>query len=85
MSMMGFKKIDALPEQRHCGVYDEMLETVAKSTDIYALDVHDVKRCRSLCLTLRNRIKRLGLPCKVIVRNTTVCVVRDASKPMPID
>ena len=76
MNMMGFKKIDELPKQQHRGIYDDVLETVAKTADIYALDTNDVKRCQSLTVTLRNRIKKLGLPVKVIVRNTTICVVR---------
>jgi len=75
-NMMGFHKIEKLPEQRHRGIYDDVLETVARTADIYALDTHDVKRCQSLTVTLRNRIKKLGLPVKVIVRNTTICVVR---------
>lgn len=82
-NMMGFKKIDKLPKQRHRGIYDDMLETVAESADIYALDTHDVKRCQSLTATLRNRIKKLGLPVKVIVRGTTVCVVHVAPSGMP--
>lgn len=75
MSMMGFKKIDELPKMRHRGVYDDVLETVARTADIYALDTHDIKRCKSLAATLRNRAKNLGLPVKVIIRDTTVCVV----------
>lgn len=75
-NMMGFRRIDKLPEQRHRGIYDDVLETVAKTADMYALDTNDVKRTQSLTVTLRNRIKKLGLPVKVIVRNTTVCVVR---------
>lgn len=75
-NMMGFHKIDKLPEQRHRGIYDDVLETVAKTADMYALDTNDVKRTQSLTVTLRNRAKKLGLPVKVIVRNTTICVVR---------
>lgn len=78
MNMMGFKKIDKLPKQQRRGIYDDVLETVAKTADIYALDTNDVKRCQSLTVTLRNRIKKLGLPVKVIIRNTTVCVVRNS-------
>lgn len=85
MNMMGFKKIDKLPEQKHRGVYDGVLETVAKTADIYALDTQDVKRCQSLTVTLRNRAKKLGLPVKVIVRGTMVCIVRQSplSKDLP--
>lgn len=84
-NMMGFKKIDKLPKQSHRGVYDEVLETVAKTADMYALDTHDVKRCKSLTATLRSRIKKLGLPVKVIIRDTTVCVVHVAPKVVGID
>lgn len=77
-NMMGFHKIDKLPEQRHRGIYDDVLETVARTADIYALDTNDVKRTKSLTVTLRNRAKKLGLPIKIIVRNTTVCVVRNS-------
>ena len=80
MSMMGFKKIDELPKMKHKGVYDDVLETVARTADIYALDTHDIKRCNSLYTTLRNRIQKLGLPVKVIIRGTTVCVVRNTPK-----
>lgn len=78
MSMMGFKKIDELPKMKHKGVYDDVLETVARTADIYALDTHDIKRCKSLAATLRNRAKNLGLPVKVIIRDTTVCIVRNS-------
>jgi len=74
-NMMGFKKIDRLPERKRRGVYDDVLETVAKTADMYALDTHDIKRCKSLVATLRARIKNLDLPVKVIIRDTTVCVV----------
>ena len=79
-NMMGFKKIDKLPEQSRRGVYDDVLETVAKTADMYALDTHDIKRCNSLYSTIRNRIQKLGLPVKVIVRGTTVCIVRSVPK-----
>lgn len=84
-NMMGFKKIDKLPKRSRRGVYDEMLETVAKTADMYALDTHDVKRCNSLAAMLRSRIKKLRLPVKVIVRDTTVCVVHAAPKVVSID
>lgn len=79
-NMMGFKKIDSLPKQSRRGVYDDVLETVAKTADMYALDTHDIKRCNSLYSTLRNRVQKLGLPVKVITRGTTVCVVRSTPK-----
>ena len=79
-NMMGFKKIDSLPKHSRRGIYDDVLKTVANTADMYALDTHDIKRCNSLYTTLRNRIKKLGLPVKVIVRGTTVCVVRNMPK-----
>lgn len=82
-NLMGFKKIDQLPEMRHRGVYDELLETVTKTADMYALDTNDIKRAKSLVATLRNRAKKLRLPIKVIIRDTTVCVVR--SMPLVIE
>ena len=84
-NMMGFKKIDCLPRQRHRGVYDDVLEAVAKTADMYALDTNDVKRCKSLATILRTRAKKLGLPVKVIIRDTTVCVVRKMPKVMDAD
>lgn len=77
-NMMGFKKVDKIPEVEHRGIYDNVLETVAKTADIYALDTNDVKRCHSLTMTLRNRAKKLGLPVKVIMRGTMVCLVRNS-------
>lgn len=77
-NMMGFKKISKLPERKHRGVYDDMLMLVAKTADIYALDTHDIKRCKSLSATLRSRIRKLGLPVKVINRDTMVCVMHNS-------
>lgn len=83
MNLMGFRKIDKLPKECHRGIYDNVLETVARTADMYALDTNDVKRAKSLVTTLRSRAKKLGLPVKVILRNTTVCVVR--SMPLVIE
>ncbi len=82
-NMMGFKKIDKLPKQGRHGIYDDVLETVAKTADMYALDTNDVKRCKSLAATLRSRIKKLRLPVKIIIRNTTICVVH--TSPLTTD
>ena len=76
MSLMGFKKIDKLPPRPHRGVYDDLLEAVANTADMYALDTKDAKRTVSLRVTLRNRAKKLGLPIKTMQRGTTVIVVR---------
>ena len=73
---MGFKKIDKLPERKRRSIYDDVIELVARTADMYALDTKDVKRCNSLTNTLRLRIKKLGVPVKVIVRDTMVCLVR---------
>lgn len=75
-NLMGFHKIKDLPPRPHRGVYDDLLEAVASSADMYALDTKDAKRTASLGATLRNRAKKLGLPVKVIKRGTTVIVVR---------
>lgn len=75
-NLMGFKKIDKLPPRPHRGVYDDLLETVASSADMYALDVKDAKRATSLRVTLKQRGKKLGLPIKIMQRGTTVIVVR---------
>lgn len=82
-NLMGFKKVDKLPECSHRGVYDELLETVARTADIYTLDTNDKKRATSLVVTLRNRAKKLGLPVKALTRGTVVCVVR--STPLVIE
>lgn len=79
-NMMGFKKIDKIPKQSRRGIYDDVLETVARTADMYALDMHDIKRCHSLYATLSHRIKKLGLPVKVIIRGTMVCVMRNVPK-----
>lgn len=76
MNTMGFKKIDKLPERKRRSIYDDVIELVARTADMYALDTKDVKRCNSLTNTLRLRIKKLGVPVKVIVRDTMVCLVR---------
>lgn len=75
-NLMGFHKIKSIPPRSHRGVYDDLLETVASSADVYALDTKDAKRTASLVITLRNRAHKLGLPVKVIKRGTTVIVVR---------
>lgn len=75
-NLMGFHKIKSIPPRSHRGVYDDLLETVASSADVYALDVKDIKRATSLRVTLRNRGKKLGLPIKTMQRGTTVIVVR---------
>lgn len=75
-NLMGFRKIDKLPKRKYHGMYDDVLETVARTADIYAIDTNDIKRCKSLIATLRVRIKKLGLPVKVVARDTTVCLVR---------
>ena len=75
-NLMGFKKIDKLPKRKYHGMYDDVLETVARTADMYALDTNDIKRSKSLIATLRVRIKKLGLPVKVVARDTTVCLVR---------
>lgn len=76
-NLMGFKKIDCLPERR--SVYDDVIEKVIETGDIYALDTHDAKRATSLCKTIRNRIRVCGYDAKVIVRGNVVCVVAKPS------
>ena len=76
MNLMGFKKIDKMPPRPHRGVYDDLLEAVANTADMYALDTKDAKRTVSLRVILRNRAKKLGLPVKIMQRGTTVIVVR---------
>lgn len=78
-NLMGFHKIKNLPPRQRRGVYDDLLEAVASSADMYALDVKDAKRAVSLRVTLRERGKKLGLPIKTMQRGTTVIVVRSTS------
>lgn len=74
-NMMGFKKVDAIPQRKRRGVYDDVIEEVAKTGDIYVLDTHDVKRAQSLKGTIQYRIKALDANVKVILRDTKVCLV----------
>lgn len=74
-NMMGFKKVDAIPERKRRGVYDDVIEEVANTGDIYVYDTHDIKRASSLQTTLRYRIRKLGVSVKVLTRDTKVCLV----------
>lgn len=74
-NMMGFKKVDKIPERKRRGIYDDVIEEVAKTGDIYVLDTNDVKRAQSLKGTIQYRIKVLDANVKVILRDTKVCLV----------
>lgn len=74
-NMMGFRKVDAIPQKKRRGVYDDVIEEVARTGDIYVLDTHDIKRANSLRATLRYRIYKLGVSVNVLLRDTKVCLV----------
>lgn len=74
-NFMGFKKVDKIPERKRRGIYDDVIEEVAKTGDIYVLDTHDVKRANSLQSTIKYRIKVIDANVKVILRDTKVCLV----------
>lgn len=76
MNTMGFKRVSSVPKKIRRSMYDPLIENVAKTGDIYMLDVKDLKRANSLSTQLRIRIKKLGVPVKVYLRYTSVYIAK---------
>lgn len=78
-SLMGFKPIDAMPSKISQGksIYDPVIDKVIEDGGIYGNDIKDLKRAKSLVVTLTNRVKQRGLDDKVNVhrRYTAVYLV----------
>ena len=80
-NMMGFKKVDGIPQgiSRRAGssIYAPLLTEVSQNGGTYALDTKDRKRAKYLANTLYGVTKRLGIDnVRVVLRDTVVYVER---------